>query len=575
MKILPSLFAFSLSEENVKRPNVILLLADDFGMGDFQINNSRAKVPTPNIDRIGKEGINFRDGHSASSRCAPSRYMLMTGRYSLGIERNRILKKGTPHLGEMFKKAGYRTAVIGKDQPLNVKIKNTSISNEKANEIMNARIAYKKKNFGEDMVRDPGMDNKNFYVPGDYKMTVSQKDFNYDYAFTSTSPCCLPAGFFENGVGIEPFDRYAIQRPFPEGVENRSKDGFSEEIAKRDDFWSYHTFNPFYRWSTEEESITARFKSGYVAEPFFEEPEYGPVLMGNYPSSILVQNSYDSRNAEDVILPRALNFIEENANQDEPFFMYYGLRSGHRPFNSPERYRNTTEAGLVGEMIKEVDENVGILFDKLEELGIDDDTLMVFMSDNGADQSSDFSWMKYGHMQNSMDIDDRPSVPLRGTKNTPYEGGHRNSFMWRWPAKWAPQTIETTTVSYLDVFGTLADIIGYERKCNEAPDSRSLVPLIEKGEKPFPEEVIHHSVAHKISLGGVALRQGDWKWIPGTNELFHIGADRSEKRNKYEDRPALLLKPVKRQMNETLNEILAKIDEREALQNEGALEICM
>ena len=94
--------------------------------------------------------------------------------------------------------------------------------------------------------------------------------------------------------------------------------------------------------------------------------------------------------------------------------MYYGLRSGHRPFNSPERYRYTTEAGLVGEMIKEVDENVGILFDKLEELGIDDDTLMVFMSDNGADQSSDFSWMRYGHMQNSMDIDDRPSVPLRG-----------------------------------------------------------------------------------------------------------------------------------------------------------------
>lgn len=72
------------------------------------------------------------------------------------------------------------------------------------------------------MVRDPGMDNVNFYDPGDYKMTVSQKDFGYDYAFTSTSPCCLPAGFFENGEGVEPFDKFAIQRPFPEGVENRN-----------------------------------------------------------------------------------------------------------------------------------------------------------------------------------------------------------------------------------------------------------------------------------------------------------------------------------------------------------------
>jgi len=80
-----------------------VLLADDFGIGDFQINNAHAKVPTPNIDRLGLEGINFRDGHSASSRCAPSRYMLMTGRYSLGKERDRKLKRGTPHLGELFK----------------------------------------------------------------------------------------------------------------------------------------------------------------------------------------------------------------------------------------------------------------------------------------------------------------------------------------------------------------------------------------------------------------------------------------------------------------------------------------
>ena len=70
---------------------------------------------------------------------------------------------------------------------------------------------------------------------------------------------------------------------------------------------------------------------------------------------------------------------------------------------------------------------------------IDQDTIMIFMSDNGADQSTDYSYMRFGHMQNAMDWNGKESVHLRGTKNLFYEGGHRNSFMWRWPRKWAPK----------------------------------------------------------------------------------------------------------------------------------------
>ena len=58
------------------------------------------------------------DAHAASSRCGPSRYALMTGRYSLEKERNRTLKPGTPHLGELFKNAGYKTGIVGKHQPI-------------------------------------------------------------------------------------------------------------------------------------------------------------------------------------------------------------------------------------------------------------------------------------------------------------------------------------------------------------------------------------------------------------------------------------------------------------------------
>jgi len=77
-------------------------------------NPSKSKIRTPNIDRIAKEGFRFLDAHSGSSRCGPSRYALMTGRYSLEKSKNRILRPGTPHLGELFKSAGYLTCIIGK-----------------------------------------------------------------------------------------------------------------------------------------------------------------------------------------------------------------------------------------------------------------------------------------------------------------------------------------------------------------------------------------------------------------------------------------------------------------------------
>jgi len=77
MKLLTSFYAFSSFTES-RIPNVILLNTDDFGIGDFQIYNKEAKVPTPNIDRLGHEGIMFLNAHSGSSRCSPSRYMLMS-----------------------------------------------------------------------------------------------------------------------------------------------------------------------------------------------------------------------------------------------------------------------------------------------------------------------------------------------------------------------------------------------------------------------------------------------------------------------------------------------------------------
>ena len=93
-------------------------MTDDFGMGDFQINNKASPVPTPNIDRIGREGVNFLDAHSTSSRCGPSRWMMLTGRYKLDKAPNPFLENtNIPHIGSLFKNDGYQTGLFGKGQP--------------------------------------------------------------------------------------------------------------------------------------------------------------------------------------------------------------------------------------------------------------------------------------------------------------------------------------------------------------------------------------------------------------------------------------------------------------------------
>ena len=246
--------------------------------------------------------------------------MLMTGRYSLGKERDRKLKKGTPHLGKLFKENGYVTGVFGKDQPIHTIIRNDDLTEEQRMQEAADRKAYKFSTFGADGVRDPGQDNKNFYQKGNYSMWLSPQDYDYDYSFTSTSVCCQPGGFFENGVGVKPFDRYAIQRPYPEGSENNPYEG-DPALCKGLLYKPFPTWmcKVFKNYQTGEEQVW-KFPSGYVGPPFFNKPEYGPILMGNYPSSILVQHGYDGRDTEGEILPRALHFIEQQATKKVRIF---------------------------------------------------------------------------------------------------------------------------------------------------------------------------------------------------------------------------------------------------------------
>ena len=426
MKLFSNFVLFSHAIE-ARKPNVILMITDDFGMGDFRIYNREAKVPTPNVDRLGHEGVNFYGASTASSRCSPSRYMLMTGRYSMEDQEGRIIKEGQPHLGEMFKKAGYTTGLFGKQQPLPNGIK-------KENRTFEEWLKVEERNQASWKFRhEVGKFNNEMNVFQDfgyYEQADKPQKYDYDYSFTkarlfflflkffsifnhkfirrfklkdivnesesekqpSYKPglCCNPGLYFENGRSTEPAEMWVQQQPFPETtpLETYDEEGYPT-----------HPFTGYYGPAGQMDQMANAT----------ELPLYHVTWMRQN----IVGKTFDSRNVEQKVSRKVLDFIDEN--HEEPFFAYYAMHSGHGPFNSAEKFRNQTEAGILGEVIMEADEIVGNILDKLEEHEIADDTLVIFMTDNGPSTVGKRRKRIYGHNQWQLDLPesgDRPGKTI-------------------------------------------------------------------------------------------------------------------------------------------------------------------
>jgi arylsulfatase A-like enzyme len=126
MSLLPRLLALLVacaSALAADRPNIVVILCDDLGYGDVQINNPAGKIATPHMDRIAREGVRFTDAHTPSSVCTPTRYGLLTGRYNwrtklqsgvLGGLSPRLIEPGRETIASLLKKHGYHTTAIGK-----------------------------------------------------------------------------------------------------------------------------------------------------------------------------------------------------------------------------------------------------------------------------------------------------------------------------------------------------------------------------------------------------------------------------------------------------------------------------
>jgi arylsulfatase A-like enzyme len=214
-------------------------------------------------------------------------------------------------------------------------------------------------------------------------------------------------------------------------------------------------------------------------------------------------SNWDPAQVGPMLEKKARAFIQrhQSASPDQPFFLYYCSQAVHIPHTPPKSLDGVPIAGTTpgphGDMVRELDAQIGGLVKTLQEAGVYENTLFIFTSDNGG-LKADPKAAALGH---------DPTNGWKGVKGAITEGGHRVPFIAMWPGVIAPGTQSEETISALDVVATIAAVTGQEISPAEVMDSVDLMPLFTQA----PDAQGHGVLMHYSAKGNAALRRGDWK----------------------------------------------------------------
>lgn len=246
---------------------------------------------------------------------------------------------------------------------------------------------------------------------------------------------------------------------------------------------------------------------------------------------------------EDVALTlaaKAVSFIEQNARNE--FFLYFAPRNIHGPRVPNPRFKGTSQCGVYGDFIKELDWSAGEVLGTLDRLGLAGSTLVILSSDNGAVSLAE----QFGHRSNGS---------FRGEKSDVWEGGHRVPFVARWPGNIRAGARSDQTISLTDMLATFAAVLNVKLPDEAGPDSFNMLPVLrgQAGRTPVREAIVHDSWK-----GLFAIRQGPWKLILGQGggglnserpsgkgdgppgQLYNLAADLGETTNLYLEQPEIV-----------------------------------
>lgn len=238
----------------------------------------------------------------------------------------------------------------------------------------------------------------------------------------------------------------------------------------------------------------------------------------------------------DVFFAEAMRFIKED--KDRPFFCYLSTNAPHGPFNVASQYRNLYAGKTESEqyarflgMITNIDENFGKLRRHLQELELEENTVVVFMSDNGQTGLSER-------------VPDQFNAGMRGLKGSPYDGGHRVPFFVRWPAGgYGVAAAVAELTSYVDFMPTILDLCGVDVPPERIFHGESLVPLM-RGERGgrWRERVTAtdtQRVANPIKWRRSCVMKHAWRLVNGC-ELYNLETDPGQQHNVASQHPDVM-----------------------------------
>ncbi len=253
-----------------------------------------------------------------------------------------------------------------------------------------------------------------------------------------------------------------------------------------------------------------------------------------------ISPDFDHADVLPVTTLKAVEFIDGHTDS-APFFLFVPLSAPHTPWLPDSSYVGTTEAGMYGDFVAQVDDAVGDIFDALNRNDIADKTLLIVTSDNGAHWPPGDVEL-YGHRANG---------ELRGQKADIWEGGHRVPFIVRWPERVEAGAVSDQLVSLTDLMATAASIVQEELPLDAAEDSYDILKVLQGDAPGLRTSMVQHSLN-----GFFALRDGDWKLIPHrgsggfsepreyipepgepAGQLYNLSADLRESVNLYDEHP--------------------------------------
>jgi arylsulfatase A-like enzyme len=441
------------------RPNILLIVADDLGKTDLSLYGG-TQVETERIDALAREGVTFTDAYCTSPLCSPSRAAMLTGRYQQRFGHE--LQTANRYPRNRLEYVVFKYLL--------------DLGYWKV-----AELAVPRR---EDVARQ-GL------PPSEITLAELLQAAGFDTALIGKWHLGHNPPFLPNRRGFD--YHYGFYEAFTLYDDVDDPDIVSQPLGE---------FSDRYQWRQGRTGTSAI----RVNDEVVEEEGY----------------------LTDRIADEAIRFLDRSGGE-EPFFLCVSFSAPHVPFQAKrsdyERFSHIKDPlrRVYSAMVYSLDRAVGRILDRLRELGLDEDTLVIFVSDNGG----------------AFHTGATDSAPLKGGKFTQFEGGLNVPMTLRWPGVVPAGGVFAEPVSLMDVFATAAAAAGCPLPDDRLFDGRDLRPYVTGARNEAP-----HTALYWRALYSKALRLGDWKLVlnerKGTVVLYDLSTDPGERRNLAPQYPEVI-----------------------------------